>query len=69
MRRGIPDTKKYSEATGKLHMPCPYRGKSGIYVHVIIKGGYCYRSEDCLVFECKFNKLHGDIESVLSVVW
>ncbi|MDP2168241.1 MAG: hypothetical protein Q8J64_07925 [Thermodesulfovibrionales bacterium] len=69
MRRETLCAKRYCEATGKLHVPCPHRVKSGVYVHVVIKGGYCYRSKDCLVFECKFNGMQSDLDSVVSVVW
>lgn len=69
MKRNALCDKKFSESSGKLHMPCPHGAKSGVFVHVVIKGGYCYRSKDCLVFECKFNKTQSDLKSVLSVVW
>jgi len=69
MRRSALCDKRFSESSGKLHMPCPHPKKSGVYIHVVIKGGYCYRSGDCLVFECKFNKTQSDLKSVLSVVW
>jgi len=67
--RGEINGKKYSEATGKLHLPCPHKGKTGISVHVVIKEGHCYRSEVCTVFECKFHKYQNDLPRVLSVVW
>jgi hypothetical protein len=59
--------KHYSEASGKLHVPCPYRKSTGINTHVVIKDGYCYR--DCLIIWCKYNRLKSDLESVLSIVW
>jgi hypothetical protein len=61
--------KSFSVETGKLHMPCPYRDKTGINVHVVIKGGYCYRSEQCMIIRCKFNRLQTDLDAVLSLVW
>lgn len=60
---------RYSDTTGKLHMPCPHREKTGVSVHVVIKGGYCYRSEFCMVIDCKFNRLQSDIRSLLSLTW
>jgi hypothetical protein len=67
--RSAPKDKHYSEATGKLHIPCPYRQQTGIIVHVVVMGGYCYRSDDCMMFSCKFNRLQSDIVTVLSVAW
>lgn len=61
--------KRFSEVTGKLHIPCPHKEKSGIGVHVVIKNGYCYRSGECMVIECKFNRIQSKIEDVLSVAW
>jgi hypothetical protein len=61
--------KNYSIATGKLHIPCPYRQRTGINIHVVVKDGYCYRSEDCMVIWCKFNRLKSDIDSILSLFW
>ncbi len=61
--------KHYSETTGKLHIPCPYRETTGISVHVIIKGGTCYRSEHCMVVKCKFNRLQSDVACLLSLTW
>ncbi len=60
---------RYSETTGKLHAPCPHGAITGIKVHVVIKGGYCYRSEQCTVIKCKFNRLQSDIETILSLTW
>ncbi|MBI5674467.1 MAG: hypothetical protein HZC48_01400 [Nitrospirae bacterium] len=67
--RKLPLQKSFSVETGKLHMPCPYREKTGVNVHVVIKGGYCYRSEQCRIIQCKFNRLQTDIDAVLSLVW
>ncbi len=61
--------KRYSEATGKLHIPCPHAGTTGINVHVVIREGYCYRSENCMMLQCKFNLLQTDLESLLSLTW
>jgi hypothetical protein len=69
MKKDLLNTKRFCEFTGKLHIPCPHKEKSGIYIHVVVKGGYCYRSDECMVIECKFNRLQGDIERILSVTW
>jgi hypothetical protein len=69
MRRCREERKRFSEGTGKLHRPCPYKERTGINIVVVIKGGYCYRSEDCMVIECKYNKIQSDLESILSVTW
>lgn len=61
--------KRYAIETGKLHLPCPYRDRTGINIHVVIKGGYCYRSEDCMILWCRFNRLQTNISSLLSLVW
>ncbi len=61
--------KRYSESTGKLHIPCPFAKNTGINVHVVIKGGLCYRSENCVVVKCKFSHLQTDLESLLSLTW
>ncbi len=61
--------KRFSEATGKLHIPCPYRDLTGINVHVVIRDGFCYRSEHCMVLRCKFNRLQADIDCLLSIAW
>lgn len=61
--------RRFDEATGKLHMQCPHSEKTGIYVHVVIRDGYCYRSGECMVVECRFNRLQGDIKSLLSITW
>jgi hypothetical protein len=63
------DEKRFSESTGKLHIYCPYREKTGINVHVVIKDGYCYRSRQCMIVQCKFNSIQLDIEALLSLVW
>ncbi len=61
--------KKFSERTGKLHLSCPHRDRTGINIHVVIKDGYCYRSEECMVVECKYNRYQSDIERIISVTW
>ncbi len=61
--------KHFSETTGKLHIPCPHRHLTGINVHVVIKEGYCYRSEECMVIKCKFSHLQTDLERLLSLTW
>jgi hypothetical protein len=47
--------KNNSVAMGKLHIHCLYRQQTDINTHVVVKYGYCYRSENCPVVECKFN--------------
>lgn len=69
MRRKNYEAKRFNENTGKLHIPCPYREKTGICIPVIVKNYCCYRSDVCFVFECKFHKLQGDLDAILSVVW
>lgn len=61
--------KHYSDSTGKLHMPCPHREQTGLGVHVVIKDGFCYRSKDCLVVRCKYNRVQRDIQCLLSLTW
>ncbi len=61
--------KRYSETTGKLHIPCPFARNTGINVHVVIREGLCYRSESCMVVKCKFSHLQTDLESLLSLTW
>jgi len=61
--------KVYSIETGKLHTPCPYKEKTGINIHVVIKDGYCYRSEECTIIWCKFNRLQTDLDAFLSLIW
>lgn len=63
------DEKWFSESTGKLHIYCPYKEKTGINVHVVIKDGYCYRSRQCMIVQCKFNSIQLDIDALLSLVW
>ncbi len=63
------EMKKFSESTGKLHIPCPHVEKSGVRLHVVIRGGYCYRSDQCMVLDCKYHRLHSDIKSLLSIMW
>jgi hypothetical protein len=62
-------TKKFSEMTGKLHMPCPHADRSGVTVHVVIKDGICYRSEVCMVLDCRYNKYQSDVERIISITW
>jgi hypothetical protein len=61
--------KRYSESTKKLHIPCPFSEKTNIKIHVVVKNGYCYRSESCIVVQCKYNKIQTDIEAWLSLLW
>jgi hypothetical protein len=61
--------KRYSDTTGKLHIPCPHCKTTGIGVHVVIKDGCCYRSVQCMVIGCKFNRLQTDIRSLISLTW
>ncbi len=61
--------KHYSVDTGKLHILCPHREKTHINVHVVVKDGFCYRSEHCMAIWCKFNRLQSDIDSILSLIW
>jgi hypothetical protein len=68
-KKDVISAKRFSEMTRKLHLPCPFREKTGINIHVVIKEGCCYRSEQCLVFECKYNSLQNEIEKILSVTW
>ena len=71
LRGGIDITsqKQFSVSTGKLHMPCPHQDQSGIYIHVVIKNGVCYRSDVCMVIECKYHGRHNDIETIISITW
>ncbi len=69
MKKNAIDKKHYSEATRKLHIFCPHKEKSGVYVHVVIKDGGCYRSGECMVLECKFNTMQSKLETILSVTW
>jgi hypothetical protein len=61
--------KHYCETTGKLHIPCPCRELTDINTHVVIKNGYCYRSEECMVVKCKYNRIQSDFKSLLSILW
>ncbi|MEK6580877.1 MAG: hypothetical protein AABY50_10900 [Nitrospirota bacterium] len=61
--------KRYSEATRKLHLPCPHSGETGINIHVVLKNGVCYRSDVCMVIKCKFNRIQSDVKALLSLVW
>lgn len=69
MRKDVVSAKRFSEMTGKLHLLCPHRDKTGINIHVVIMGGCCYRSSECMVFKCKFNAMQDDLERILSVTW
>ncbi len=69
MRRDVVTNKRYSETSGKLHIQCPHKERTGINIHVVIKGRYCYRSDECMVIECKYNKMRNKIENVLSMTW
>jgi hypothetical protein len=68
-RAGHDDDKKFSEATGKLHIHCPHREKTGINVHVVIRGGVCYKAGQCLVVQCKYNTIQNEIGQLLSLTW
>lgn len=68
-KRDVLKTKKFSEMTGKLHMICPHSDRSGVTVHVVIRDGICYRSEICMVLDCKYNKFQSDIERIMSITW
>ena len=61
--------KYYSETTGKIHIPCPHNEETGVNTHVVLKSGYCYRSESCMIIKCKFNNAQSDIKNLLSMVW
>lgn len=63
------DHKHFSVETGKLHVPCPHWKETGINTHVVIRDGYCYRSEKCMVIWCKFNRMKSDLDSILSLLW
>jgi hypothetical protein len=69
MRKQAIQEKKFSEMTGKLHLPCPYRNKTGIKIHVVIKDGICYKAGQCLVVECKHNNIQDDLERLISITW
>jgi len=61
--------KQYALDTGKLHIPCPHREQTEINIHVVVKDGYCYRSEECMVIWCKYNRIQTDIDSLISLIW
>ncbi|RJQ55467.1 MAG: hypothetical protein C4526_03455 [Nitrospiraceae bacterium] len=61
--------KCFAVDTGKLHLPCPYRERTEINIHVVVKDGYCYRSEECPIIWCKFNRIQTDIDSLISLIW
>ena len=67
--RYVPKETHYSEATGKLHILCPHRNRTGISVQVVIKDGHCYRSKQCMVLNSKYNVLQSDIQCLLSLTW
>lgn len=69
MKKDFLTGKSYAVETGKLHLPCPHKEKSGVNIHVVIKDGYCYRSEQCMVIWCKFNSLQTDLDAFLSLIW
>ena len=69
MKASTIERKRFSESTGKLHLPCPHKEKTAIEVHVVIKGGWCYRSGQCMVLECRYNRMQSDIDSLLSLMW
>jgi len=69
MKDPLVHDKSYSIETGKLHMTCPHKERTGINIHVVVKDGYCYRSEECMVIWCKFNSLQTDTEKLLSLIW
>jgi NAD-dependent dihydropyrimidine dehydrogenase PreA subunit len=61
--------KCFAVESGKLHMACPFKDKTGIHTHVVIRNGYCYRSGQCMIVHCKFNSIQTDIDSLLSLIW
>ena len=63
------EKKRFSESTGKLHMDCPHKEKSGISINVVIKDGNCYKSGHCMVVECKYNRIQDSIENLISLTW
>jgi translation initiation factor IF-2 len=63
------ERKKFSESTGKLHMPCAHKDKTGITIHVVIKDGTCYKSGQCLVVECKYNRIQDKVDDLISLTW
>ena len=65
----VPKQRHYCDTTRKLHVPCLHADKTGISVHVVVRDGYCYRSENCLVISCKYNRLQSDIKTLLSLTW
>ena len=69
MKKDSMMQKTYAVETGKLHLSCPHKDRTGVNVHVVIKDGYCYRSEQCMVIWCKFNRLQTDLDAFLSLIW
>ena len=69
MKKDLIMEKSYAVETGKLHLSCPHSERTGITIHVVVKDGYCYRSEQCMVIWCKFNRLQTDLDAFLSLIW
>ena len=69
MRKVLRQEKRFSEMTGKLHLPCPHNERTGINIHVVIKDGCCYKAGQCLVVECKYNTIQSDLEKLISITW
>lgn len=61
--------RSFASDTGKIHTRCPHSDRTGIKVHVVIRDGYCYRSNDCMVIWCKYNSIQTDLDSFLSIIW
>ena len=61
--------RRKSDQKGKLHIKCPFEDKTRIGVHVVVKDHYCYRSGECMVIECKYNRSKDSIENILSMTW
>ncbi|MBI5664518.1 MAG: hypothetical protein HZC49_05470 [Nitrospirae bacterium] len=69
MKKDSTMQKTYAVESGKLHLSCPHKDRTGINVHVVVKDGFCYRSEQCMVIWCKFNRLQTDLDKFLSLIW
>ncbi len=67
--RYVPKERRNTDPSGKLHIYCPHRDRTGITVHVVIRNGVCYRSRQCMVLTCKFNMLQSDLQCLLSLTW
>jgi len=50
-------------------MPCAHKEKTGITIHVVIKDGSCYKSGQCMVVECKYNRIQDSIDDLISITW